>query len=161
MTCSPGIDYTGKELSTETGLYDFSARFLHTRFGRFTTIDPLAEKYPGVSPYAYCNGNPVNFVDPDGEVPIFVVTALVGAGVSGIAAVIEGKSASEVLAATLGGAVDGLIGGFGLLPSVGSIAAIGLETIGGGAGDFVERVRDNLRIADSLRYKLYFKKVRE
>ena len=58
---------------------------------------------------------------------------------SGIAAVIEGKSASEVLAATLGGAVDGLIGGFGLLPSVGSIAAIGLETIGGGAGDFVEQ----------------------
>ena len=36
--------FTGKELSAETGLYDFSARFLHTRFGRFTTIDPLAEK---------------------------------------------------------------------------------------------------------------------
>ena len=34
---------------------------------RFTTIDPLAEKYPSVSPYAYCNGNPVNLVDPDGE----------------------------------------------------------------------------------------------
>ena len=58
--------YTGKESGDEIGLYDFSARFLHTRFGRFTTIDPLAEKYPGISPYAYCNGNPVNYVDPDG-----------------------------------------------------------------------------------------------
>ena len=58
--------FSGKEFSAETGLYDFSARFLHARFGRFTTIDPLAEKYPGISPYAYCNGNPVNFVDPDG-----------------------------------------------------------------------------------------------
>ena len=58
--------YTGKESGDETGLYDFSARFLHTRFGRFTTIDPLAEKYPGISPYVYCNCNPVNFVDPDG-----------------------------------------------------------------------------------------------
>ena len=58
--------YTGKESGDETDLYDFSARILHTRFGRFTTIDPLAEKYPGISPYAYCNGNPVNFVDPDG-----------------------------------------------------------------------------------------------
>ena len=48
------------------GLYDFSARCLQTSLGRFTTIDPLAEKYPSVSPYAYCNGNPVNFVDPDG-----------------------------------------------------------------------------------------------
>ena len=58
--------YTGKESGDEIGLYDFSARFLHTRFGRFTTIDPLAEKYPGISPYAYCNCNPVIFVDPDG-----------------------------------------------------------------------------------------------
>ena len=30
-------------------------------------MDPLAEKYPGISPYAYCKGNPVNFVDPDGR----------------------------------------------------------------------------------------------
>jgi RHS repeat-associated protein len=131
--------FTGKELSDETSLYDFSARFMHARFGRFTTIDPLAEKYPSVSPYAYCNGNPVNFVDPDGEVPVFVVTALIGAGVSGITAVIEGKSASEVLAATLGGAVDGAIGGLGLLPGVGTLGAIGLGTLGGGAGDFVEQ----------------------
>ena len=58
--------FTGKELGNETGLYDFSARCLQTSLGRFTTIDPLAEKYPNISPYAYCNGNPVNFVDPDG-----------------------------------------------------------------------------------------------
>ena len=58
--------FTGKELGDETGLYDFSARFLQTSLGRFTTLDPMAEKYPGISPYAYCNGNPVNLVDPDG-----------------------------------------------------------------------------------------------
>lgn len=78
-------------------------------------------------------------MDPDGEVPIIVITALIGAGVSGITAVIEGKSASEVLAATLGGAVDGVIGGLGLLPGVGTLGAIGLGTLGGGAGDFVEQ----------------------
>ncbi len=58
--------FTGKELGDETGLYDFSARYLQTSLGRFTTIDPLAEKYPSVSPYAYCNGNPVRYIDPDG-----------------------------------------------------------------------------------------------
>ncbi len=58
--------FTDKELGEETGLYDFSARFLQTSLGRFTTIDPLAEKYPGISPYAYCNGNPVRYIDPDG-----------------------------------------------------------------------------------------------
>lgn len=29
-------------------------------------MDPLAEKYYSISPYAYCAGNPVNIVDPDG-----------------------------------------------------------------------------------------------
>ena len=28
--------------------------------------DPLAHKYPMNSPYVYCNGNPVKYVDPDG-----------------------------------------------------------------------------------------------
>jgi len=29
-------------------------------------VDSLAEKYYSISPYAYCGGNPVNFVDPNG-----------------------------------------------------------------------------------------------
>ena len=33
------------------------------------TPDPLSDKYYGISPYAFCNNNPVNFVDPDGEAP--------------------------------------------------------------------------------------------
>ena len=34
--------------------------------GSWLTPDPLAHKYTSWSPYAYCAGNPVNFVDPDG-----------------------------------------------------------------------------------------------
>ena len=30
-------------------------------------LDPHAEKYYSISPYAYCAGNPVNFIDPDGQ----------------------------------------------------------------------------------------------
>jgi len=37
-----------------------------TDIQRRTTPDPLAEKYYDLSPYAFCNNNPVNFVDPDG-----------------------------------------------------------------------------------------------
>lgn len=29
--------------------------------------DPLGEEYWSISPYAYCAGNPVDFVDPDGK----------------------------------------------------------------------------------------------
>jgi hypothetical protein len=30
-------------------------------------MDPLAEKYYSISPYAWCGNNPVKFVDPDGR----------------------------------------------------------------------------------------------
>ena len=29
--------------------------------------DPLLDKYPSISSYAYCNWNPIGFVDPDGR----------------------------------------------------------------------------------------------
>ena len=63
--------FTGKELGAENGLYDFSARFLDPLLGRFTTMDPLAENCPDISPYAYCAGDPVNALDPDGRNPIY------------------------------------------------------------------------------------------
>jgi hypothetical protein len=35
-------------------------------------VDPLWEKYPGMSPYAYCADNPVKYIDTDGEEIILV-----------------------------------------------------------------------------------------
>ena len=60
--------FSGKEEQTLTvpGWQDFGARMYDPDLARWTTPDPLAYQYPGISPYAYCNTNPVNFVDPDG-----------------------------------------------------------------------------------------------
>ena len=59
--------YNGKELDRVHGLnwYDYGARFMDGM--RFTTIDPMAEKYYDVSPYAYCANNPVNAIDMNGD----------------------------------------------------------------------------------------------
>jgi hypothetical protein len=35
------------------------------------SVDPLSDKYPNISPYAYCAWNPVMLVDPDGNKPVF------------------------------------------------------------------------------------------
>ena len=61
--------YNGKELDRMNGLdwYDYGARHMDGALGRFTTMDPMCEKYYGISPYAYCANNPVNLVDPDGR----------------------------------------------------------------------------------------------
>jgi len=78
--------YGGKELDRSFGLdlYDFHARQQDAKLGRFNSIDPLAYKNPWASPYTYCNGDPVNQIDPDGECPVIVVTIVIGAVVGGV-----------------------------------------------------------------------------
>ena len=61
--------YNGKELERMHGLdwYDYGARHLDATLGRWSTIDPMAEKYYNVSPYVYCHNNPIRFIDPNGK----------------------------------------------------------------------------------------------
>ena len=69
--------YNGKELDRMHGLntYDYGARQYNPVTARWDRMDPLCEKYYGVSPYAYCAGNPMNFIDPDGKkVYVFATT---------------------------------------------------------------------------------------
>jgi RHS repeat-associated protein len=60
--------YNGKELDVKKGLnwYDYGARHYDAALGRFTTVDPLSEKYYPIGMYAYCNNNPVRYIDPTG-----------------------------------------------------------------------------------------------
>ncbi|WP_377021236.1 RHS repeat domain-containing protein [Mucilaginibacter angelicae] len=59
--------YNHKELQEETGLYDYGARYYDPLIGRLNTVDNKAEKYQGISSYAYAVNNPLVFLDPDGN----------------------------------------------------------------------------------------------
>ncbi|MDR3058418.1 MAG: RHS repeat-associated core domain-containing protein [Prevotella sp.] len=61
--------YNGKELDQmhQLNLYDYSARQYESSIGRFTSVDPLAEKYYSISPYAYVGNNPIRLVDVNGK----------------------------------------------------------------------------------------------
>ena len=60
--------FTGKEKDKETGYGYFGARYMdHELMTMWLSVDPMADKYPSISPYAYCAWNPVKLVDPDGK----------------------------------------------------------------------------------------------
>jgi RHS repeat-associated protein len=59
--------FTGKERDTETGFDYFGARYYASDLSVWLSVDPMAGKYPGMSAYMYCAGNPVVLVDPDGR----------------------------------------------------------------------------------------------
>ena len=64
--------FNAKELDGETGNYYYGARYYHPVWGIWLGVDPLAEKYPSISPYAYVANNPINAIDPDGRLIIFI-----------------------------------------------------------------------------------------
>jgi RHS repeat-associated protein len=61
--------FTGKERDDETGWDYFGARYYDPAIGRWMVVDPLADKAPDMTPYHYCQNNPLNRIDPDGKWP--------------------------------------------------------------------------------------------
>ena len=67
ITHNERYKFTGKERDAESGYDYFGARFLAQQLGIWLSVDPLVDKYLGISPYAYCAWNPIKMVDPNGE----------------------------------------------------------------------------------------------
>ena len=61
------LSFSGKEKDLETGYHYFGARYYNSDLSLWLSVDPMADKYPSLSPYNYCAWNPMRLVDPDGE----------------------------------------------------------------------------------------------
>lgn len=64
----PLSNSNGKEKDHESGFHYFGARYYWSELlTGWLSVDPMMDKYPGISPYSYCAWNPVKLVDPDGN----------------------------------------------------------------------------------------------
>ena len=67
--------YRGYYYDTETGWYYLNARYYDPKVGRFLSPDTILGANGGLQGYnlfAYCNNNPVMFVDPSGNIANFI-----------------------------------------------------------------------------------------
>ena len=95
--------FTGKERDSETGFSYFGARYYDSDIlTGWLSVDPMADDFLYISPYNYCNWNPVKLKDPDGNIPLLaniigaVVSATVEAGMQLIEIGISGESLSKI-----------------------------------------------------------------
>jgi RHS repeat-associated core domain len=109
-------------------LYDFHARTYDLGTGRFLSVDPMAEKYYSISPYAYCANNPLIYVDPTGEYieSVWDIASLI----MGAKSFVDNVKAGKVGAAV----VDGL----GVVVDA---AAVVVPFVPGGVGATIKGVR--------------------
>ena len=117
---------------TDTGLYYLKTRYYDPEVGRFINMDAVDYADPltlgGLNLYAYCNNNPVMYIDPTGHEFIsllLIIAGIVGGGV--VNGLIAGANAAEgesFGSAFLGGFVNGVISGIGLALGL-TVAAYG------------------------------------
>jgi RHS repeat-associated protein len=122
--------FTGheKENDLAEGIYTTEYRLYDARVGRWLSIDPLFEKYVGMSPYNYCMLNPAMMVDPDGKA-VETLWDLANVGI-GIESFNSNVSSGNYLDATLDG-----------LGVVADMAAVAIPGIPGGAGILIKASR--------------------
>ena len=139
--------FIGKERDEESGYDNFGARYYIPPLGIWTRPDPLLDKYIDVSPYMYCEGNPIKYIDPDGSAIHVaagaIIGAVIGGTISGITAMNDPtKSGRQVLGAIAGGAVSGAITG-GVAAVTGGLSLVGTGgtiAISAGAGFLGETI---------------------
>ncbi len=81
------LRYRGYVYDTETGFYYVSSRYYDPEIGRWINADSYISTGNGVlekNMFAYCLNNPVNMVDPSGEIAITTLI-LIGSIVAGVA----------------------------------------------------------------------------
>jgi RHS repeat-associated protein len=114
--------YTGQRIDTELGdYYYYRARHYSPGLGRFLQSDPLGYA-SGVNLYSYVGNDPVNQIDPSGELPPLLVPILAAAlsgGSAGIVTAYRGGSPWEIGLASAAGAGAG-----GALATVGAAGLI-------------------------------------
>lgn len=135
--------FAGGRFVGEVGMYQNRARWMDTRTGRFVSVDPengQARLPMSFQPYLYCSVDPVNHVDPTGQVDMNLVSVMATMSIRGaLSGMAIGGVSGAVNGAILygpGGALEGLQSGM--------ISGALFGAFGGGLTGFAMVTRNTL-----------------
>ena len=66
--------FSAKEKDSESGYTYFGARYYSDNIMQWLSVDPMSDMRPGVSPYSYCQNNPIGRVDTWGMLDDVYIT---------------------------------------------------------------------------------------
>ena len=90
--------FNGQEADNEVygdgAVLGYEFRQYDARIGRWWSVDPMSDKYPGVSPYVFCNGSPIVHMDLKGgitTIPPWII------GIKSLALILEKRSSQPMV----------------------------------------------------------------
>jgi len=135
--------YKGYYYDDDTGMYYCKSRFYVPKWRRWLNSDSINYLEPQniscLNLFAYCNNNPVMYVDPTGDFAISILALLIGAGVGALI----GAGSSVISQGITNGwnningwqvLLDGTIGAISGLLSTSGIGTVGAALLSGGLG---------------------------
>ena len=132
----------------ETGLHYAVARYYDPDLGRFLSIDPHRTPGASLNYYTYCDGDPVNRVDPTGEISLTLGTVLVavaigcavGAAIGAGVELYKQRNEEHIdwgqvgTAALIGGCIGGIGAAVGAVAGAALLGTLGVLGAGAAAG---------------------------
>jgi len=141
--------YTGQELDSENGLYNYGARLYDPILGRFLPADAVVKDFSDpqtLNRYSYVRNNPLIYTDPSGNVFVlddFLIGAAQGAAIGAViggvtAAVMGGDIGQGMVSGAIGGALFNMAGSIIAAYHIGTVGAIGMHAAAGAASGGID-----------------------
>lgn len=139
--------YKGYYFDSETGMYYLNNRYYNPEFGRFISADSVGvlsidTTINGTNLFAYCNNNPVMYIDNEGELAQFAVIAggaFVGMAINTMSYLLtmDEFDMIELSFAMIEGAAEGALATVKMSTGATVLASMGIGVLCGVAKEYV------------------------
>jgi RHS repeat-associated protein len=167
--------YRGYCYDNDSGLYYLQSRYYHPKMGRFINTDDTQiaittqETILGANLFTYCNNNPTNNIDTNGEAAISLFSCvLIGAGIGLILGGSSGAVVSYlkyktvkwkyVIIGSIFGVAIGAISGYNIGVAIGATAhtTVGLSSIASNLAKNVNKLKFSKTIEKYAKTRKYY-----